>query len=118
MNAPVKITYRHMNASEVLDARINMLAQRLEVLCGDVVEWRVVMEAPVHHQHQGKLFVVHVVAVVPGEELVIDRDPPKPSHDDAQVALADAFRSMRRRLQEYVRVRRHDVKRHSLPTAP
>jgi ribosome-associated translation inhibitor RaiA len=67
-------------------------------------------EQALHHQ-QGRQFRVHIDVRVPGKEVVANRD-----HDeDVYVALRDAFDSVKRQLEETVRVRRGDVKVHETP---
>ena len=71
---------------------------------------------------------------MPGEELGVTHEPTLKheeqgawhmhlevdvSHKDVYVAIRDAFKAMRRLLQDYVRCLRHDVKTHYLePTWP
>jgi hypothetical protein len=54
---------------------------------------------------------VRVHVTLPGHELTVDRV----QHEDAYVALRDAFDGMRRRIEDQVRVTRGDVKQHSAP---
>jgi len=64
---------------------------------------------------------------VPGRELVVTHEPTlkheeqgewhkhlevEDPHKDVYVAIRDAFKAMRRQLQDYVRCLRHDVKTH------
>jgi cold shock CspA family protein len=73
----------------------------------------VIVEAPHQHQHQGKLFDVRIDITVPDREIAIHRVHPRDhSHEDPYVALRDAFRAARRRLQDYERRRYQKVKLH------
>jgi len=78
---------------------------------------RVVVEpAGKHHQH-GNLYEVRIDLTVPGEEIVVTREPSQHiEYRDIQVALRDAFDSARRQLEDYVRRQRRVVKAHE--TAP
>ena len=61
------------------------------------------------HKRQGKQFSVHIGVRVPGGEIAVTRE-----HDeDVHVALRDAFDAARRRLEDYVREKRGDVKKKS-----
>jgi cold shock CspA family protein/ribosome-associated translation inhibitor RaiA len=69
---------------------------------------RVVLELPARHQRKGKQYAVRIDLKVPGGELAVTRE-----HDeDLQVAVRDAFDAARRRLEDYARRQRGDVKRH------
>ena len=114
MKIPLQITFRHMDHSPVLESRIRDLAGRLEKFSPQIMHCHVVIEAPHQHQHQGQVFDVHVDLTVPGREIAIRRaGPADPSHTDPYVALRDAFRAVRRKLQDYERERRQDIKTHA-----
>lgn len=114
MQIPLQITFRHMDPSPVLENRIRELAKRLEKFSTQIMHCRVLIEAPHQHQHQGQVFDVRVDLTVPGSEIAIRRArPADPSHADPYVALRDTFRAVRRKLQDYEREHRHDIKTHS-----
>jgi len=112
MTIPLQITVREIPHSEALDALIRERAARLEAFHPHIMSCRVVVEIPHKHKHQGKLFNVRLDVTVPGHELVINRD----LHEDAHVALRDAFDAAKRRLEDIVRLQRGDVKSHVPPT--
>jgi len=114
MQLPVEIVFRHMEPSAVLEARIRSLAAGLEKFSPHIVHCHVVVEAPHRHQQQGRLFDVALRITVPGDEIAIQRtDPADHAHEDVYVALRDAFKAARRRLQDYERRHRHQVKFHA-----
>jgi ribosomal subunit interface protein len=113
----LQITFRNMDSSAALEARIQQLVQKLQRFSNQIIKCQVVVEAP-HHQHheQGALFDFQVNIAVPGKEIVIGHTHSQnPAHTNAYVALRDAFRAARRQLQEYERIRRREVKSHSRP---
>jgi ribosomal subunit interface protein len=113
MQIPVEITFRHMQPSPALDKEIRERVRKLEKFCGDIIRCRVVVEAPHKHHHKGNLFHFRIAVTVPDQELVVRRSPDEDhSREDAFVALRDAFDSMRRQLEDYVRLRRGKVKTH------
>jgi ribosome-associated translation inhibitor RaiA len=71
---------------------------------------RVVLELAGRHQHQGKEFVARIDLKVPGSEIVVTHQ----HAEDPLVALRDAFDALRRRLEDYARTQRGDVKHHSV----
>jgi ribosome-associated translation inhibitor RaiA len=73
----------------------------------------VTVQAETSRHHQGNLFSVHVSVRVPGSEIVASRDPGRNhAHEDVFVSLRDAFQAIFRQLEDYVRRRQGDVKRH------
>jgi ribosome-associated translation inhibitor RaiA len=120
MQVPVQITVRNMAASPALCARIRALAARLGKFSSQIIHCRVVVaRPPAHHSHGGR-FDVRMDIAVPDREISVRRARhAHPSHDDPYVALRDIFLAARRRLQEYERERRLDVKAHTrLPPRP
>lgn len=102
-----------MELSPALESRARELAARLEKFSPQIMHCHVVIEAPHRHKHQGELYDVRIDITVPGKEIAIRRTRPADhSHEDAYVALRDAFKAARRKLQDYERERRQDVKTH------
>ena len=88
-----------MRKSEAVEAFIRAKIARLEKIAPDVVRCAVVVEAP-HRQHrQGNLFHVRVRLTLPGNEIVVARDPElHHAHEDVFVAVRDSFLAVRREL--------------------
>ena len=114
MKLPLQITFRHMQPSAAMEARIRELAARLERFNPHIARCHVIVESPPGHQEQGALFQCHIDITVPDEEIAIRRThAANHAHEDPYVALRDAFRAARRRLEDYERKHRRDVKRHA-----
>lgn len=111
MQVPLQITYRDMERSDALDARIRDKAAKLEEFHPHIVSCHVVVEERHRHHQQGKQFTVNIDVRVPGHEVVINRD----HHEDVYVSVRDAFDAAGRKLEDLARVRRGDVKTHELP---
>jgi len=113
---PIQITYRHMDPSPAIEAAVREKAAKLDTLFDRITGCHVVIEAPHRRHHQGKIYHVRIDLTVPGEELVVRRDPPEHhEHEDPYVAIRDAFDAMKRQLQDYVRRTRGAVKVHEQP---
>jgi ribosomal subunit interface protein len=111
MKLPLQITLRHMDASPVLQRRIRELASRLDRFSEHVMRCHVIVEPPAHHKHQGFLYDFRIDIMVPDEEIAIRHaHPAERAHEDPYVALRDAFRAARRKLEDYERKRRSHVK--------
>jgi ribosome-associated translation inhibitor RaiA/cold shock CspA family protein len=116
MQFPLQITFRHMDTSDAVTARIRQRAEELKRFFDRIISCRVVVECR-HPRHlQGNLFRVRVDLKVPGREIAVGRDPAvHHSHEDVYVAVRDAFDTTRRLLEDYVREARGDVKLHAVP---
>lgn len=102
-----------MDPSAALEARIRELAGKLDKFSEHIMRCRVVVEPPPHHSQQGALHEIHIDITLPDEEIAIRHTRPADhAHEDPYVALHDAFRAARRRLEDYERKRRLDVKTH------
>ena len=105
-----------MEPSDAVETAIRDKVAKLEKYYDQVVACHVVVEAPHQHQHQGKLYSVHIDITLPQGKVVVSRDPQKDhSHEDVYVAVRDAFDAAYRQLEDYQRRQRGDVKGHSQP---
>ncbi len=113
MRTPLEVSFHQMEPSAALESRIREKAEKLDQCYDRIIGCRVVVEAPHSHQHQGRLFAVRIHIKVPEAELVVNKDQhDKHSHEDAYVALRDAFDAALRMLEEYARRQRGEVKLH------
>ncbi len=116
MQLPLQITFRHMEPSEAVEARLRKEARKLERYHEHIMACRIIVEAPHAHHHQGKIYSVRVDMTVPGAELVASRPQhANHAHEDVYVAIRDAFDAVQRQLEDYSRRRRGDVKTHDAP---
>jgi ribosomal subunit interface protein len=109
MKLALQVTFRDMPRSEAIEAEIRRRAEKLEDFCDRIISCRVTVETPGGHKHQGKLHSVHVDLKVPGEEIASSR---RQEHEDVYVAVRDAFDTVRRRLEDYMRKLRGETKQH------
>lgn len=109
MKIPLQVSLHGIRQSDALHNAIRERAEKLDRYSAHVIRCRVVLELAGRHKRQGKQFSCHIDLKVPGREIAITRE-----HDeDVQVALRDAFNAARRRLEDYTRRQRGDVKRHA-----
>jgi cold shock CspA family protein/ribosome-associated translation inhibitor RaiA len=136
MEIPLKITFRGMAPSKAIESSIREKAAKLEEFYQHIMGCRVAVEAPHRHRRKGRAYVVRIDLTVPGGELVVNRAPKRlatekllprseaaakasrePSkhgaHEDAYVAIRDAFNAAGRRLQDYARRQNGAVKLHA-----
>ena len=104
MQIPVQITFRDISHSDAIESRIREKVQKLEKYHDRITSCRVVVEAPHRHRHKGMLYHVRVDLTLPGDEIVVARDPKADqAHEDVYVAIRDSFEAMRRQLKKQVR---------------
>jgi ribosome-associated translation inhibitor RaiA len=130
---PVQTTFRHMTPSPSVEARIREETADLDLCFGRITSCHVIVDAPhQHHAQNGRTFHVSIEIHVPGTRIVVNRNPSQHSslvqgqteewekhletqadHKDIYVCIRDAFQAARRRLDDYARVLRGDVKHHA-----
>lgn len=116
MEPPLQITFRHMEPSAAIEAKIREQAERLDRFYDRIVSCRVVVEAPHKHQHKGRVYHIGIELGVPDGRIVATRDPElNHAHEDVYVAVRDAFDAIRRQLEVYATKRRGEVKSHEGP---
>lgn len=115
MKQPAQIVFRNMPPSDAIESDVREKVAKLERFCPDIIHCHVMVEAHHKHHHHGNLYHVRIDLAVPGAELVASREPSRHhAHEDVYVAIRDAFDAVRRRLEDYARVRRGKVKRHEV----
>jgi cold shock CspA family protein/ribosome-associated translation inhibitor RaiA len=131
MQSPLQITFRNVTSSETIEEWIRAEADKLDSFYNRVMGCRVAIEKPHRHHRKGSLYHIRIDLTVPGEEIVVKREPSlshrarqlgetgikkhlevKTPHKNLRLAINDAFRAVGRRLQDYARRQRGDVKSH------
>jgi ribosomal subunit interface protein len=114
MQLPVQITFRNLPHSEAVEAEIRERTAKLDTYYDRIMSCRVVVESPHQRRQQGQIYHIKIDLTVPGAELVIKREPGlDAAHEDLYVAIRDAFNAARRKLQDFARRQRRQVKRHA-----
>jgi cold shock CspA family protein len=120
-----------MPHSDEIEAFIREKAASLDRYYSHIMSCRVIVEVPHRHHHEGPHSHVRIDLAVPGSEIVIKREPTlharqqdtdvdecakcmeiESSHKHVKVAVREAFDAARRKLQDYARRQRADVKSH------
>ena len=105
MIIPVQITFRGMEPSDAIAARIRAKAEKLDRFHERITTVRVVFEQLHRHHQQGNLFHVRIDLTAAGGEVVAGSERhDEQAHEDAYVAIRDAFDAVRRRLEDFARV--------------
>lgn len=116
MKLPLQVTFRNLESTEFLESDIRKKAEKLNQYFDNIMSCRVVIEANHKHQHKGNLYHVRIDITVPGKEIIVSRDShDKQSHQDAYVAVRDAFDAAKRQLEDHSRKINKKVKTHEVP---
>lgn len=108
MEIPLQITSRDFELTDAIRSEIVEKAEKLNKYYDRITRCRVVVETPHRHQQEGKLYNVQIYITVPGGELVVKRE----LNEDLYVAIRDSFNAARRKLEDFVRRHRGDIKSH------
>ena len=119
MTIPLRITFKDIEPSAALEARIRQRAEKLERWTDRITDCHVSVSAPHRKHNKGNLFLITVDVVVPGQDLVVNREHRHDhAHEDPYVAVRDAFDALTRRLEDAIAIHRGDVKHHEPRPAP
>ena len=113
---PVQVTFRGIPQSDALEQYARKRAEKLQTLFTRIIDCHVALEAPHRHRNTGRHFRVRVELAVPGGEVVVSHAPGDEStNEDAYAAIDETFDRLGRRLEDWVRRQRGDVKRREEP---
>ena len=132
---PTQVTFRGLAHSDALEADIQERVGWLAQFYAGIVRCRVLLDLPHRHRHDGRHFHVRIEMTVPGgSPIVVTHEPSlhgrlkdteseahrkvteiEGAHRFAKVAIHDAFDAARRRLEDFAREQRGDVKTHEAP---
>ncbi len=99
MESRVQVSFQGIEPSDFVRAAVFEHVERVE-RHHRLQRCRIVIAAPHHHSRHGNLYSVRIEAVVPGAELFVNRDHhDEQAHEDAYVALRDAFDALERQLE-------------------
>lgn len=94
MQKPLQITFRDMEPSAALEARIRAKAAKLDSFDDRIMGCRVVVERLSARHRSGNDFGVRIEVTLPGRNVTVD----EARHEDAYVAVRDAFDAAARML--------------------
>jgi ribosome-associated translation inhibitor RaiA len=109
MQQPLQITFEGLARSDLVEQAVRRHCAHLEHFAGDIVSCRVVVDQQPKHQQQGRPFGVRIGLTLPGRH---ELEAQRVQNEDLRVALRDAFDDMKRQLEDLVRRRRGQQKRH------
>lgn len=91
-----------MARSPSVEAQVQRWVHKLEHVHERLQRCSARIEQPHRHGRKGNTFRVRVELAVPGETIVVSRDPGiDQAHENVYVAISDAFRAARRQLKAH-----------------
>ncbi len=118
MRLPLQITFRAMPHSDSLERHVRRRAAKLDRIFDRLISCRVVLEAAHRRHRHGKRYRVSIDLGLPRGEIAVSHAPGDDRNvEDAHAMVDEAFDEASRRLEEWVRRRRGDVKRHPVERA-
>ena len=104
MQVPAQITFKDIDHSDAIEARVREKIAKLETYTDRITSCRVVIAAPHRHHNKGKIYDVRIDLTLPGEEIAVAHEGPENhAHEDVYVAIRDSFEAARRQLKKRVR---------------
>jgi len=108
LQVPLEVTGHQFSLSQRDEDLIGAQAAKLERYFDRITSCRVVIDGPSSHHKSGGTFKVRIHLGVPGNEITIDRQ----EQADLTAAIHAAVDAATRKLQDYARTRRGEVKQH------
>ncbi len=113
MQVPLQISFVHLDHSNALESIIKDKMEQLDNIFPYLISARVVVGLSEKRKQQGNLYHVRIDLTLPGNEILVDRNPPlHQPHEDPYLAVRDAFRAARRQLEDYSKLNSREKKRH------
>lgn len=111
---PLQIVSRDFTVTDSIQFEVEKHVQRLEKLYDRILGADVAISLPHKHAHKGRIFHLAIKIRVPGETLIVNREPEMNSdHEDFHLAVRDAFGAMRRKLSEFGKRQNHRARAQS-----
>jgi ribosome-associated translation inhibitor RaiA len=114
MSFPIQVAFHGLDHSGALETRVKEAVDGLSKFTADIQKCRVAIEMPHRHHQHGNSYSVTVQLAVPGKTIVCKEES---KHAEAYLAVEQALHgaveSARRALEEWARIRRHEVKTHN-----
>lgn len=102
MEVDPQIRFRNFDPSDKLKADVRSRVDELERFFDRIVSCRVMVDVPHRRGRSGNRYKVRIAVRVPGDEIVVSRDPgDDEALDDVTMAVGAAFDAMERRLDKY-----------------
>ena len=97
MDKPVQVTFHNLQHSEAVEEDVRARVAKLEAFADRMTSCRIVIDSPHRNQAGAKTYEVKIEMGLPGQTLVVDREP----IGDLQSAISGAFDIAKKRLKTH-----------------
>ena len=111
LDMPLHIKSGEIPLAPEIEAYIRERSERLRTFASGMTSCRVTLDAPVGHHRKGGPYEVSISLLVPGAQLVVNRQVDASLH----AAIRQAFDSAARQVEDHVRRQRGQVKVEEVP---
>jgi ribosomal subunit interface protein len=108
MRSSLQITGRDFELTDAIKQAVRQRAEKLGDIYENIISCKVMIESPRRRHEKGTFYNVHVDLTVPGEEIMVKREP----SEDLYTAIGEAFDAAQRQVQEFADKRKGRVKKH------
>ncbi len=106
---PIQVTFKGVERQDGLEEAARAHAENLTRFHPRIHGcWVVIGRAEGAAHTARERYSVQLRVAIPGNDVVVANQPPRPEHEDPLVALGDSFRVAERQLEENDRIRRGD----------
>lgn len=93
LTGKITIHFNHVERSPALEERIYEKASHLLKVHHNILNCQVTVDCPHQHKTKGNLYQVRLIVKMPGEDIVINKQPGGriETHTDPYIAVNDAF---------------------------
>ena len=102
MKNPLQVVFQECEPSDPVRANIEREFERLESYDDRITYGRVTVIGPGDHHRHGANFQIHILLTLPpSDNIVVSHSPTdEKSHEHAEVAVKDAFATVRRQIED------------------
>ena len=108
MKLPLEISVKDVHISNEMEDLIREKASKLDNFFDGIIGCRIRVDIPHRSKQSGSLYNVRLDISVPGNDIVVKREP----DEDLHAAVVHSFDVAQRRLRDYAEKQRGDVKHH------
>jgi len=113
MSIPLQITFRDMDHSDALEAYVRRHCEKMEQLAPRATHCHVTIAMPHRHRQTARPVRISVDLRIPGQEIAVSHPRDEDTMTiDARAAVDEVFDQVARRIQDFLRNQRGDVKTH------
>ena len=91
MQIPLQVSFRDISHSDFVERRIHEKVEKLKKYSKKITSCRVIVATPHRQRTKGKLYHVSIDLRLPGNKIVVARDPDNHSHENVYIAVRDAY---------------------------